>query len=458
MSTHIHEASYRRDMGDGLILRWSTAADHEKIGILYETVFRPKQDTPFNHRMAAWAMDVGSGRHPAAGPGDFALVEDTRHGHIAAALMVLRQTWRYDDIPFEIGRPEAVASLPDYRNRGLVRGIFDLFHARSAARHQLVQGITGIGYFYRQFGYEYAIDLEGGRHVPFSAIPKLKDGESEPFTLRPATLEDIPLLRTLYERECHGFAGYEARVTTIFDESWWRWIFDGQNPESGQGCNPHIISDTNGQALGYVMTTRLRWGDTLGIFGISVLDGAPLNRMLPSILRGLEAVSKTMEPWRVDPEGKPPSRLMFVLGDSHPIYDALQPGWISKTDPAYAWYVRIPDLPAFVQKITPSLERRLASSPAAGYSGDLKLDFYRDGLRLVFENGKLTTCEPWRRPVWNPETKAGFPPLVFLQLLFGRRSLADLRYAFPDVWAEDDATVVLNALFPKQRSWAIGQD
>jgi hypothetical protein len=445
-------------MGDGLVLRWSTAADLEQIGILYETVFRQKPDQPLGNRMTQWALDVGSGRHPAAGPGDFALVEDTQRGQIAAALMVLRQTWRYDEIPFEIGRPEAVASLPDYRNRGLVRGIFDLFHARSAARHQMAQGITGIGYFYRQFGYEYAIDLEGAREVSFRTLPRLKEGQSEPFSLRPATLEDLPFLRTVYERECHGFPGYEARVTTAFDESWWRWIFDGQNPESGQGCSPYIVIDTDGQALGYVMTSRLRWNDALGIFGISAADGAPLNRMLPSMLRGLEAISKTLEPWRVDSDTKEPNRLIFVLGDSHPIYAALNHSWVSKTEPAYAWYVRVPNLPAFMHKIAPSLERRLANSPAAGYSGDLKLDFYRDGLRLVFENGKLTTSEQWRRPVWNPETKAGFPPLVFLQLLFGRRSLADLRYAFPDVWADDDTTVVLNALFPKQRSWAIGQD
>jgi hypothetical protein len=42
---------------------------------------------------------------------------------------------------------------------------------------------------------------------------------------------------------------------------------------------------------------------------------------------------------------------------------------------------------------------------------------------------------------------------VFLQLLFGRRSLADLRYAFPDAWANDEATMLLETLFPQQPSW-----
>jgi len=44
-----------------------------------------------------------------------------------------------------------------------------------------------------------------------------------------------------------------------------------------------------------------------------------------------------------------------------------------------------------------------------------------------------------------------------LQLLFGYRSLDELRYAFSDVRVEkSEAEVVLNALFPKKFSWVPG--
>ena len=60
---------------------------------------------------------------------------------------------------------------------------------------------------------------------------------------------------------------------------------------------------------------------------------------------------------------------------------------------------------------------------------------------------------------WGPKAQAGFPPLVFLQLLFGRRSFADLRYAYPDVWAEDNAgAVLLETLFPARSSWVLPLD
>jgi hypothetical protein len=53
---------------------------------------------------------------------------------------------------------------------------------------------------------------------------------------------------------------------------------------------------------------------------------------------------------------------------------------------------------------------------------------------------------------------AWFPALTFLQLLFGRRSFAELREAFPECRTRgDDVRVLIDAIFPKQasRPWAV---
>ena len=77
------------------------------------------------------------------------------------------------------------------------------------------------------------------------------------------------------------------------------------------------------------------------------------------------------------------------------------------------------------------------------------------GLRLVFDQGRLMDAADFRAEGWDPEYQAGFPPLVFLQLLFGRRSLAELRHVFPDVWANQIARPLLEALFPARPSWVL---
>jgi len=454
------KANYRRKLEGGLVLRWSTPADAEGLAQLYSQVFREGPERPPNTFIAAWTHQLMSGRHPLTSTGDFALVEDSERGVIVAATCLMSQTWEYAGIPLAVGRPEIVASDPDYRNRGLVRAVFELIHARSDERGDLVQGITGIPYYYRLFGYEYALDLDGSRSLYFTSIPQLKEGELEPYRLRAATLDDLPLVRTLYGRERAG-----TLVSTRIDEDYWRFTFAGQSREAGEGWRTLIITSTEvtpgadgaGQPLGYVLLRRLRWNDALGVVGLAVQPGVSLMAVLPTLLRAIREEALLTPANR--PDGPAANRIAFGLGRSHPVYRALGENMLTgKRVEPYAWYVRVHDLPKLIRQITPVLEQRLASSLAAGHSGELKLDFYRGGLRLVFEGGRLTTVEPWRAPIWNANAHAGFPPLVFLQLLFGHRSLAQLRDALMDVWANDEARPLLDVLFPQQLSWAMPLD
>src|SRR5260370_563284 len=91
-----------------------------------------------------------------------ALVEDTRNGAIVSSINLINQTWSYEGIPFKVGRPELVGTLPDYRQRGLIRKQFEVLHAWSAERGQKLQAITGIPFYYRQFGYEFAVSMGSG--------------------------------------------------------------------------------------------------------------------------------------------------------------------------------------------------------------------------------------------------------------------------------------------------------
>jgi hypothetical protein len=47
---------------------------------------------------------------------------------------------------------------------------------------------------------------------------------------------------------------------------------------------------------------------------------------------------------------------------------------------------------------------------------------------------------------------AGFPPPIFLRLVFGHSSLQELRDPYPDIWVTSEAQALLTALFPKRSS------
>jgi hypothetical protein len=451
MNTSLAHAAYRRDLGDGLVLRWSTAADTDNIAQLASMVFRDSADAAPNFPLANLMHMLMSGTHPVMGPGDVALVEDTRKqgNPLVACTCLWRHAWEYEGIPFGIGRPEIVASDPDYRHKRLVRAVFELIHARSEAEGHLAQGITGIPYFYRLFGYEYALDLGGGCSTYVSLIPQVPEGPPELYTARDATPEDIPLLQQLYARRCSS-----SIVSGVIDEAWWRFQMSiWPTSESDETWHTQIITDSAGNPQGYFIIQNLRWGASLRVLDLAFAEGANLPAIAPSFLRALVAQGAQLP---VSPSTTEPlSMIEFQLGESHPIYDVLGKQLANVKEAPYAWYVRVPHLPTFLKHIAPVLERRLANSPVAGYSGVLIVDLYRGGLRMVFDRGKLITVEDWRRPVWAGRSAVRFPPMVFLQALFGYRSLDALRAAFPDVIVNDDMELLVKTLFPSRPSWVL---
>ncbi|HEY5006050.1 MAG TPA: GNAT family N-acetyltransferase [Ktedonobacteraceae bacterium] len=442
-------SSYQRDLGNGLIARWSTAADSENIAQLAGMVFRDKADEPINTRMVHNVLRLMRGDHPLMTPLDYAVVEDTgKQGNpIVACICHLRHIWEYEGIAFGVGQPEIVATDPGYRNRGLIRVLFELVHARNVEEGRLVTAITGIPYFYRQFGYEYVLDLDETHTTYITQIPKAKDDEQEPYTLREATNEDIPLLQQFYNRR-KGTSIVWSRIS----DAYWRYELEGWKvqPDWGRTSSIQIIVDKAGDAQGYLFLSPIRWGQGLHVRGFDVAPGASVQAMLPSVLRALQAYGNQIPTRR--PDTDPFSKIDFSLGSNSPLYEVMGSLAVS-TEVPYAWYIRVPDLPAFLKHITPVLEKRLANSEAAGYTGEVKIDFYHGGLRMVFEQGRLMTVEKWVVPVFEGNAGAGFPALVFLQVVFGYRSIEALRQIFPDVWVNDETGYLLNVLFPERVSF-----
>ncbi len=434
-----------RALSDGLVLRLATPADTEAVAALNGRILAESNEP--SHLFEVWTRDLMSGRHPTNTAADFVVIEDTKTNQIVSSTGLIPQVWLYEDIPFGVGRPEMVVTDPAYRHRGLVRAIFEALHALSAAQGHWVQGITGIPWFYRQFGYEYALPLAGARNLNVSDIPALKEGEPEPYQTRPATEADIPTLMGLYQRQCTG-----KLVTTRIDEARWRYDLGGHSPGSAQELRISCLLDGAGNVAGYYITSAFPWWGRLTLWELATAAGVSLRAVLPTVARALKARAETSMRANDNSKKSVVTGLRFGLGLEHPAYEAFD-AKLGPFQKPYAWYIRVADVPGFIRHIAAVLERRLAASVMSSFSGDLKISFYQSGLRLVFEQGRLTEAADWQAPDTDQHWDgAGFPPLVFLQLLFGHRSLEELRYAFPDCWAGEEPKLLLNALFPKQTS------
>jgi hypothetical protein len=438
-----------RDLGDGLILRRSSPEDADALADFNSRIHSEGGWDKPDDRLGEWTRDLLTKPHPTFGSGDFTVVEESSTGKIVSSLNHISQTWTYGGIPFKVGRPELVGTLPEYRRKRLIAVQFEEIHKWSAERGELVQGITGIPHYYKQFGYEMGLELAGGRVTFEPLVPKLKEGEEEPYRIRPAEISDIPFLMEVYE-----FAGKRQLIRTHRDEAIWRYELTGKSERNINRTAIRVIESTSGEAVGYLVHPWFNWNLGLVIFEYELKPGFSWLDVTPSVARyglsmGKEHVVRDSE----KPETK--TGLAFWHGSEHPVYEVWKE-LLPRVRPTYAWYVRVPDLPVFIRHIAPVLERRISESYLPGYTGQLRLNFYREGLRLVFEKGNLKEAESYK-PEASDMGEIGLPDRTFLQLLFGYRSIDEVRAAYADCyWETQEAYVVTSTLFPRKPSFVPG--
>ena len=433
------QQSMLRDIGNGLIMRRSMPTDADALAEFNARLH--SDDAADAECLNIWTHDLLSGNHPTFSPNDFTIIEESASGRIVSTMNTISQTWLYEGIKFGVGRPELVGTLPEFRNRGLVRLQFEEVHKWSFERGEMVQAITGIPFYYRQFGYEMALDLDGRRQGYEAQVPKLKEGEAEPYVIRAAREDDLPFIEKLNEPMTQRSMIACERTPEII-----RYELAGRSENNNCMVNC-TIEDKAGERVGFFKHSGYNRQKTLVAAPYELRSGVSWLEVTPVVIRHLWA--KGQEYAKRD--GSEFNSFGFMLGAAHPVYEAMGNRLPTIRDP-YAWYLRVPDLLGFLNHIRPVLEKRLSESVASGHSRAIKISFYRTGLRIVIENGSITSIQPWL-PSPDAEGDIAFPGLTFLQVLFGYRSYDELHRAFADCWCDhEDVHILINILFPKKFS------
>ncbi|KAF9952873.1 hypothetical protein BGZ72_005857 [Mortierella alpina] len=466
LSNAAHDSTQRQrpqriDIGDGLVMRWSTQADAENVaGCLAEAYKwigdRSKEGEvpPPNEMVRAAVRRLLRGNSAVMTVYDYAVVENTLakkdENPILACISLQATPGYYGKVQLQYGKPECVGSHPDYRNRGLIRRLFlEMIHPASEARGDVIQIIPGIPYFYRQFGYEYAISL--AKHQLFehlaSAIPALPKGKTEPYVLREPVLDDIPYLvqmSTPEKLQSHADLG------ALYTKEYWKYTIHDLR-QTAQ-CNHDLIRQTRiivdaktGQDCGLVMT-HIASFLCLNIFTLQDPHRHQYRDALFPVLRQMIAVYKQPTIWDLKEKNQQDAKdskntqnadvstdanltedtdhdptttttltpgadtmalaarkerlhsCRIMLSPNHPVTQLLQPKLVP-SKPRYRLYTRIPSYANFILKVAPTLQDRLAHSCLAGISVIWHFDFFRKvegaagkGLEIVFVEGKIVSA------------------------------------------------------------------
>lgn len=428
----------KRDLGDGLVLRNVTPADVEPLAA-FQTA---NMHFPMGFHVREWLR----GDHPTSDPDGFTVVEQVATGDIVSAACLLPQTFTYGGVAVSGGRAEAVATRPDFRRRGLVRAQFEALHRWADARGQHLQVVEGATWLYRDFGYQPALDNNGsmnsgGRVTLRQHVPPLDADQNEPFSVRRALPTDLPFVRDLFARSRQRYC-----LATAEPEAVWEFLLRGGEPGYNRWFDLRVISDGEQRPVGFVVHDP--WGCGR-VFLYEVVEGVSWLAVTPCLVRALCAA---FDEGAEANNGTFDGDIAFCLAPGHPVFD-VAPKWLTaEYDRGCEWGVRVADVPGLVRHVAPALDARLAASPVAGHTGELRLNFYRSGLHLSIVDGRVTGVESWTPP-GERDGDAGFTGRLFLPLLFGYRTINELCRMDRDCWVSgNDAAVLLNTLFPHQPS------
>ncbi|HEY3341385.1 MAG TPA: GNAT family N-acetyltransferase [Anaerolineae bacterium] len=365
--------------------------------------------------------------HPATTWDDYTLVEDERTGEVVSTTCLIPWRMQYENVTLYAAMLEMVVTHPEYRRRGLVRAQIERFHRTTRTRGFDLNIIQGIPYYYRQYGYTYALDHQPHDGLPAALIPPPSADITGAYQVRRATLDDIPALTALYHASL-----VQNRMYTLRTPAYWRYLLQPAQHDV------RVINESqhDGQLLGYIAIHGAR-----GPQGIEVSEcGATSHSAAMALLSHLTTETHG---------------LIRLGGAGHnAVLQAAQS--LGSTPLAHdQWLIHITDIAGFLMKIGPALEQRVSQSDCAGLSAQVCINLFREAFLLHFERGKLAEVSGLGFVDASMGADGGdlcIPRDALVRLALGYRGLDELRDAWPDIVVRPGSRHLFDVLFPRMAS------
>ena len=355
--------------------------------------------------------------HPEITHEDYFMVKQSENA--VAGLVLIPQKWSIDGVKLNVAEMGCVGTDPDYRRKGLQYILNDKFDDYAREKGYDLCVLAGIPYFYRQFGYQYAVELDYISNIGVEKLPK-----GSKLATRPFEIKDIQEAQSLLEELQMGYMVHSIRTDAI-----WRM----QEETKTYGAEPFkgtMILDDD-KIVAYYRWWPEKEDKTLVIKEFALKDES-LCRDIAGVIRAeaqKQGLTKILSKLSYEDSF---SQYLFELG--------------AEEDKIYAWQVKILDPRGFLEKLGPVLEKRLEGSEFKGLSKELRMNFWKYAISLRFENGKLVSVEEV------PEAKRilGMNPYASIQLFLGYRSREEIEYMYPDFYIRGGNQGLIDVLFPRR--------
>jgi hypothetical protein len=355
-------------------------------------------------------------------------INDNKENKIVSLISLVPMNWQIEDISLPVCEMEFVGTLEEYRGKGYIKLLNDLFEKVMNQNGYILSVVRGIPYFYRNLGYEYVSSLDERIKIPASKIP---NKQYKKLSIRLANPNDvISSIESKYNQfqknfyifnrfdpECFKFKylnkkfDSEVRSTYIFDEAGVTknyfsvgMSYDNQNYEIN--C-PNLIKSEMICLLQFIKSIGNYNGND--IITLSISEHTSIFKYIKSL--GGEMVS------------------------------------------GYGWQVKIPNLKNFISLIKNILENRINNSEFKGLTKTVRISNYSETILIGFSNGKIRKIEKVKEYPEPKVTDLMIPEAILFKLILGDRNIDEINYIVKDAIVNISSKSLIETLFPKKLSF-----
>lgn len=351
-------------------------------------------------------------------------IEENDSKKIVSSITLMPLEWNFNRKSIPICEMGLVGTLSNYRNRGLIGIMNDLYEDIMRQEGYLFSVIRGIPYYYRRFGYEFALNLDERILVNKNQIPSIN---FEKISFQKAIKQDIAFIKSIYNREQEFFF-----IKNRFNSD--NFMHKFMNDDFDNNFLSTFLIQINGKPVSF--------------FSIGVsYDNIAFTVIVPEVNEDI--MVKILQYVKTLDEEKD-QIVLHVNSDTKFGQFICSIG--GKKDKGYGWQIKIPNIIAFLDAIRPILEQRIEKSSYTGLSQDVIISDYRETFTIKFNNGKIDDIEVNKGHAIPENCDVKIPGSFLIKLLLSDKNFEEIKYIVKDSIIKPGSEELIKILFPKKPS------
>jgi len=351
-------------------------------------------------------------------------IEENDSNKMVSSIVLAPLKWDFDGTLIPVCEMTLVGTLTEYRNRGLIGILNQLYEDIMEHKGYIFSVIRGIPYYYRKFGYEFALNLDERIVLNKNQIPSK---EVEEVSIRKATRQDLDFIKSIYNNQNEKFF-----ITNRFNRN--NFYFKFMN-----------VDFDNNFSSTYLIELRRK---LKSFFSISMsYDSIGYSLVVPEVNE--ECMVKIVQ--FVNTLSKEKDQIVFQV-NSDTKFSQYICSIGGKKNLGYGWQIRIPNIKKFLHAISPVLEQRIKRSSRKGLTQDVVISDYKKIFTLIFKNGKIEDIDIKKGYPFPGSCDVQIPNSFLIKLLLSNRTFEEIKYIVTDSILKPGSEDLIKILFPKKPS------